>query len=275
MLTRYRGGSKGPVVLCHGPGVSSRIFTVDTIDTNLVEYLYAHGYDLWLLDYRSSIEPAAATRQADADTIATIDLPEAIDRVRRLTGAPSVQVVAHCFGATVFYMSMLSGALQGVRAAVTSQATPHLAGRRQVRLKSRLHLAAVLDAMGIGSLSAYTDADGGWLDRLFCRALALYPVGHDERGRSATCRRVSFMYSRLYEHDQLATATHDSLHELFGVANITAFRHLARIVRAGRLVDATGRDVYMRHPGRLAIPLGQRAATAVYPHVLEHLEQTL
>ena len=54
-LTRYQGGSKGPVILSHGLGVSSLIFSLDTIDTNMLEYLYAHGYDVWLLDYRNSI----------------------------------------------------------------------------------------------------------------------------------------------------------------------------------------------------------------------------
>ena len=33
-LTRYQGGSKGPLILTHGLGVSSLIFSIDTIDTN-------------------------------------------------------------------------------------------------------------------------------------------------------------------------------------------------------------------------------------------------
>ena len=36
-LTRYRGGDRGPVVLTHGLGVSSLIFSIDTIATNLLE----------------------------------------------------------------------------------------------------------------------------------------------------------------------------------------------------------------------------------------------
>jgi cholesterol oxidase len=32
------------------------IFSIDTIDTSLLEYLYAGGCDVWLLDYRASIE---------------------------------------------------------------------------------------------------------------------------------------------------------------------------------------------------------------------------
>ena len=31
-LTRFKAGAKGPVILSHGLGVSSRIFTIDTIE---------------------------------------------------------------------------------------------------------------------------------------------------------------------------------------------------------------------------------------------------
>jgi cholesterol oxidase len=254
-LTRYHGGSKGPVMLVHGLGVSSGIFTVDTIDTNLVEYLFAHGYDVWLLDYRASIDLAGAEQQSTGDSIAAIDLPEAVAEVRRLTGAETVQMVVHCFGSTVFFMSMLAGKLSHVRAAVASQTGAHVIAKGLVRLKSGLHLPSVLDALGVESLTAYTDADASWLERLYDKALSLYPVDDDERCRSAACHRISFMYSLLYEHDQLSVATHDTLHELFGVASVSAFEHLAAMVRARQLVDADGNDVYLPHVERLAIPL--------------------
>ncbi|PRQ06720.1 GMC oxidoreductase [Enhygromyxa salina] len=254
-LTRYRGGDKGPVILAHGLGVSSRIFTVDTIDTNLVEYLFAYGYDVWLLDYRASIELAASAQQASADVMGQIDFPQAVAEVRRVTGAPSVQMVVHCFGSTVFFMSMLSGALEGVRAAVASQTAAHVDAAGLVRLKSGLHLPSALNALGVESLTAYTDTDARWYEKLYDKALELYPVQAEERCASASCRRITFMYSLLYEHDQLNVATHDTLHELFGVASVTAFDQLARMVRAQRIVDAEGRDVYFDHPERLAIPL--------------------
>src|SRR5690606_11344889 len=34
-LTRYRGGRKGPVILSHCIGVSSRMYSIDTIEPNL------------------------------------------------------------------------------------------------------------------------------------------------------------------------------------------------------------------------------------------------
>ncbi|HEY6728818.1 MAG TPA: GMC oxidoreductase, partial [Polyangiaceae bacterium] len=69
-LTRFAGGQRGPVLLSHGLGVSSRIFTLDTVDTNLVEYLCGHGFDVWALDYRMSIELPTAKQRANGDVVA-------------------------------------------------------------------------------------------------------------------------------------------------------------------------------------------------------------
>jgi cholesterol oxidase len=49
-LTRYRGGDQGAVLLVPERGALSEVFSHDTVDTNLVEYLCANGYDAWLLD---------------------------------------------------------------------------------------------------------------------------------------------------------------------------------------------------------------------------------
>jgi len=49
-LIRYEGGAHGPVLLSHNSGMSSLVFSIDTIETNLVEFLFAHSYDVWVLD---------------------------------------------------------------------------------------------------------------------------------------------------------------------------------------------------------------------------------
>lgn len=253
-LTRYRGGSKGPLLLAHGLGVSSAIFSIDTIDTNLLEYLVAHGYDVWLLDYRASIELPAAREQFNADVIATHDYPAAVDKVLQVTGAGSLQVVAHCFGSTTFIMAMLAG-LKGVRSAVCSQVATHMSVPLASKIKTGLHLPSLLDALGVDSLSAYVDNHADWLERLYDKALHLAPTEEGEECSSATCHRITFMYAPLYRHDQLNHATHDALHEMFGIANISAFEHLARMVREGHIVQADGSDDYLTHLERLAIPI--------------------
>lgn len=253
-LTRYRGGAKGPVILSHGLGVSSRIFATDTIETNLLEFLYAHGYDIWLLDYRASIELPASTGRYTADDIARYDYPAAVAKVREVTASPTAQMVVHCFGSTTFFMAMLAG-LEGVRSVVSSQTATHLICPPMTRLKSSLYLPELLDKLGIDSLTAYTDTHANWFNRLYDRVLDAFPDDQEEECNSAVCHRITFIYSLLYEHDQLNRRTHDALHEMFGVAGIEMLEHLGLMVRAGGLRNAEGADVYLPHLERLAVPI--------------------
>lgn len=253
-LTRYRGGKKGPVILSHGLGVSSLIFSIDTIRTNLLEYLCEAGYDVWLLDYRASIALPASAQPYTADDIARMDYPAAVEQVLRLTGAKSVQMVVHCFGSTTFFMAMLAG-LQGVRSAVCSQIATHVVVPPLLEVKSGLHLPELLDALGVKSLTAYVDANANWQSRLYDKALQFYPIEAEERCSSPVCRRITFMYSMLYEHDQLNQLTHTVLHEMFGEATMPAFEQLALMSRKGHIVAANGGNAYLPHLKRLAIPI--------------------
>ena len=254
LLSRYQGGSKGPVLLSHGLGVSSKIFSLDTIDTNLLEYLYANDYDVWLLDYRASIDLPASNGQFTADDIANYDYPAAVAKVLAETQAESLQMVVHCFGATTFVMAMLAG-LKGVRSAVISQVATHLKAPLLSSLKAGLYLPSTLEAIGVDSLTAYVDTHANWMERLYDNALRFYPIEFEEHSNSPVDRRITFMYGQLWELDQLNTATHETLHELFGVANISCFEQLAGMLRAGHVVDFKGKDVYMPHLDRLAIPI--------------------
>jgi cholesterol oxidase len=253
-LQRFRGGDKGPVVLAPGLGVSSLIFAIETLPTNLLEFLYERGWDVWLFDYRTAIELPSASAQCTADEIAREDYPAAFAKVREATGAETVQVVAHCFGATTFCMAMLAG-LEGVRAAVCSQVAMHLVTPFQTRLKCRLHVPDLLAALQLRSLTAKVPEKPGLLSRLYGRLLALLPTAAGERCDSPVCQRIAFMYGNLYRHLQLDDDTHRALAEMFGVANMRGFRQLGMMVRRGHLVDAAGAEVYMPHLERLAIPL--------------------
>jgi cholesterol oxidase len=253
-LTRFPGGGRGPVLLSHGLGVSSSIFTLDTIETNLVEYLCAHGFDVWLLDYRASIDLPTARARSTADDVARFDYPAAIACVRSATAARDVQVVAHCYGSMTLLMALLAG-LEGVRSALCSQTTLHLRPPRASRVKAGIFLPSILRSLGVGSLSAYAERHANWRARLFDRALRLQPTDPAERCHSEVCRRIVFLYSQVFAHERLNRATHEHLNELFGVANIAALEHLTRIVRRGQVVDAEGRDVYLPQLERLALPI--------------------
>jgi cholesterol oxidase len=253
-LTRYRGGDKGPLLLAHGLGVSSAIFTIDTIETNLLEYVFASGYDVWLLDYRASIELPSSRSQFTGDDVATRDFPAAVRAVLDKTGADSLQVIAHCFGGTTFTCALLAG-LQGVRSAVISQISADVVAPTETRLKAGLHMPTVLDDIGIDTLTARASRHEGWRAKVFDLATTILPAQGREACPSAVCNRISFMYAPLYRHEQLNEATHDALGEMFGVANIESFEHLALMVRKGHVVGADGSERYMPHLQRMAIPI--------------------
>ncbi|WP_118181670.1 GMC family oxidoreductase N-terminal domain-containing protein [Paraburkholderia phosphatilytica] len=252
-LTRYQGGDKGPVLLIHGSGVSSRIFSTDLIGTNLVEYLCAARYDVWLVDLRVSIALPTALEQTNADLVAREDIPAAVAKVLEVTKKPSLQVVAHCFGSVALTMSLLAD-LKGVRSAVMSQVSAHLRPPLAARIKAGLHMPGVLDLLGVRDLTAYTQ-HARWPHNLLDDALRLLPVGRLEGCDSAVCHRATFMYGLPYRHARLDDTLHRNLQELFGVHDITLFEHLATMVRAGHVTDVDGNEVYMPHLDRLRLPI--------------------
>ena len=250
-LTRYRGGGKGPVILSPGYGTSTLALSTDTVDTNFPEYLYERGYDVWLFDYRASpVLPAAAT-QYTVDDIATHDYPAAVDKVREVSGAESVQVTAHCVGSMSFTMALAAG-LDGVRSAICSQVAMHPEVVPLVKVKTKSQLATVLRVAGVKTMTSDYHPDKA-VDKALEKVMHLYPT--KEKCDSPVCRRILFLYGEVFRHDQLNEATHDAVHEMFGVANMTIFEHIAMICNKGHVVDAQGEETYLPNVGNMAVPI--------------------
>lgn len=254
-LTRYQGGKKGPVMLVHGLGVASSIFSTDTIPTNLLEYLYAHEYDVWLLDFRVSIDLPAAKEQSNGDQVAKYDFPAAIDVIKKQTQCKTIQALVHCYGATTFFMSMLAG-LKDVRSIVCSQIATNLVIPKSTAVKTGVHLPGFLEKLGVAAMTAYTDTNESLFDKVYDKALSLNAL-FEAQGQCSNpvCHRVTFLYSSLYRHETLNNTLHENLHELFAESNITTLKHLAEMCRQHILVSAEGDDIYMDHMDRLNLPI--------------------
>ena len=247
-LSRYQGGAKGPLIFLHGLGVSSKIFSIDTIETNLLEYMFAAGYDCWLYDFRASIDLPYATESWTADDVAIYDFAPAIEIITQLTGKRDVQILAHCFGGTTFTMSLLAG-LENIRSAVISQISADvIVPWYPQRLLAYLRTPGLLKLFGVRSVNARAQDVDGPAARLLDGMIRLFlPFQREERTRNATSNRITALYGQLYETDQLNSATFEhGLAEMFGEANIDAFSQLAHMARKTFVVDARARDVYMQ-----------------------------
>ena len=220
-LTRFEGGAKGPVILTPGFGTSSIAYTIDTTDTNYPEYLYEHGYDVWVLDYRASpLLPSSVDAQFTLDDIARYDYPAAVDEGarghRRRVGADhgALRRLAH---------DADGARSRPRRRPVGGRVAAHAASAGAARSTSSAPAstpADLLDALGVDTLTTEFDDDPSWVERLYDQALAIYPAGEEPCDRPF-CRRVMFMYGEVYDHDKLNDATHDHIEEAFGVANMT------------------------------------------------------
>jgi cholesterol oxidase len=252
-LTRYKGGTKGPVLLAPGFGVSTLSFSTGTIDTNLPEYLVANEYDVWLFDYRASPVLNQSGKRYSVDDIATQDWPTAIEHVRAVTGARDVQVVAHCVGSMSLLMGILSEKVAGVRSIVSSQLTLHAYSSGPVHLRARFRTANIMWYLRIRRLT--TNVKRTPLHQFLTGLLRSYAKPGCQ---NPVCARVFAIYGPSYLHEQLNDATHDAIGAMFGSNNVRAFKQLTRIVRHRQAVDWRGRDVYLKpreNLKRLAIPI--------------------
>src|ERR1043165_7276821 len=116
------GATKGPVLLVHGAGVRGNIFNPPN-DTNLIEVLKNEGYDVWLENWRGSIE--CTPNEWNLDTVANNDHPAAVEEVCRQTGAEKIKAVIHCQGSTSFMISAVKGLVPQVETIVSNAVSLH------------------------------------------------------------------------------------------------------------------------------------------------------
>ena len=241
-VTNVRGErepDRGPVVLVHGAGVRSNLFRAP-VETTVVDALVDHGYDVWLEDWRASID--LPPREWDLDQAARYDHPAAVRTVLRETGADTTKAIIHCQGSTSFMMSAASGLLPEVDTIVTNAVSLHpvVPAWSKAKLSFAIPIfARLLKYMDPG----WGDAPPKGLDALLVAAVKL---AHTECDCTA-CKLVSFTYGSgypaLWRHDNLNDATHGEwLQREFGDVPMTFFKQMARCVRAGQLVRVRDLD---------------------------------
>ena len=259
-LTRYFGGAKGPVVLAPGFSVRASSFATPTVDQNLVEYLIAEGYDVWLFDYRASGDsgnPTKKVRPFTIDDIAQYDWPAALAKIRKVTGKETVQAMAHCVGSMSLLMGLACGKVTGVSSMIASQLTLHPVTDWMNYMKADLGMAQLMS--NLGKAGEFFDFSSGNSDTDHMIDAIAYnlPVPSGQACKNPTCRRVFGVYGPSYDHAQLSHDTHIVLASMFSRVSTKPFEQLQLIMQAGRAVSADGRNIYVTDEGaeRLALPI--------------------
>src|SRR5204862_4419747 len=112
--------TRGPVLVVHGAGVRANIFRSPVAET-FVDALVDEGYDVWLENWRASID--LEPNEWTLDQAALYDHPAAVRKIVAETGADEVKAIIHCQGSTSFMMSAVAGLVPQVKTIVANAVT--------------------------------------------------------------------------------------------------------------------------------------------------------
>jgi pimeloyl-ACP methyl ester carboxylesterase len=238
-LIHVTGGApatRGPVLLVHGAGVRANIFRAP-VQTTIVDALRAHGYDVWLENWRASIDLPA--NRWTLDQAALYDHPAAVDTVVRETGADSVKAIIHCQGSTSFMMSAIAGLVPRVDVVVANAVSLHpvIPGVSRTKLKYAVPL--------VRRFTDYLDPRWG-LEQptAVAKMVNMFVQATHHECDNPVCKQVSFTYGTgfpaLWRHENLNDATHQWLSNEFARVPLTFFDQISRCVERGNLLAVEG-----------------------------------
>jgi pimeloyl-ACP methyl ester carboxylesterase len=230
--------TRPPVLLVHGAGVRSNIFLPPN-DHTIVDALVDAGHDVWLEDWRASID--LERNRWTLDRAARFDHPVAVRTVVEHTGARSIQAIVQCQGSTSFMMSAIAGLVPEVTTIVSNAVSLHTV----VPWLSRFKLGVGVPVFR--QMSDHMNPQWGIVAPTFPAKLirAVVNATHHECD-NAVCKQVSFTYGAgcpsLWRHENLTDQTHAWIAQEFGPCSMAFFSQMAKCARAGHLVSVDGLD---------------------------------
>lgn len=224
------------MLLVHGAGVRANIFRAP-VERTLVDELVDAGYDVWLENWRASID--VPPNEWTLDQAAVHDHPAAVRKVVEETGADEVKAIIHCQGSTSFMMSAVAGLVPEVKTVIANAVTLHPVIPRVSRFKLRNLVPLV------GKLTPYMNPQWGLeAPTATAKALALLVRLTHHECDNPVCKMVSFTYGTgfpaLWRHENLNPETHEWVKQEFAHVPLSFFRQMARCVEAGHLVAVEG-----------------------------------
>src|SRR5690606_22283727 len=100
----------------------ANIFNPPT-EKNLIRVLAEEGYDVWLENWRGSID--LPPNEWDLDLVAFNDHPAAVRKVVELTGHHEIKAIIHCQGSTSFMIAAMLGKLPEVKLIISNAVSLH------------------------------------------------------------------------------------------------------------------------------------------------------
>lgn len=228
--------TKGPILLLHGAGVRANLFRAP-VERTIVDHLLDCGYDVWLENWRASID--LKPNHWNLDKAAVYDHPRAVRKIAAETGSDKIKAVIHCQGSTSFMMSAVAGLIPEVTTIVSNAVSLHPI----VPEFSRFKITKLLPMLK-GEVEYLNPQWGLHAPTVVSKLVAgMIALAHHECN-NPVCKGVSFTYGTgfpaLWSHENLNDATHEWIKQEFAHVPITFFEQMAQCIEAGHLVSVDG-----------------------------------
>lgn len=229
-----------PVLLVHGAGVRSQIFTPPRDKESNLDDMLAHaGFDVWNLDWRGSIEQSP--NQWTLDEAAVWDYPAAIKTVLEVTGKKDLKAIIHCQGSTSFMIALVAGLLPEIKMVVSNAVSLHPLVPNLARYK------ALYAVPTLGKFLPYLNPQWGisapaGLPKIF----DFYVRSIHHECNNPVCKWSSFTFGSgfptLWRHENLTDEVHDWLSGEFAHVPMSFFRQMSQSIKAGHIVTTGAFD---------------------------------
>jgi cholesterol oxidase len=221
-------------VLCGGLAMPATSFLLDTVPKSLAEFLHARGWDLWLLDWRTTPALGSFADEYSLSDGWELDWPAAIEHVCRAADVDAVSVFAHCMGAATFMRALYEGHVppSRVRSVVCSQTCLFVRLNATHRTKSWWGPDRVVARSAVVH---FDDSAGGCscadcaVSCLSCLIPRTYSCSN------GACHKQSVVFGDLLRHENLSERTHSEMPgPLVPAITMGIVKDVAKIARASR-----------------------------------------
>jgi hypothetical protein len=231
--------TRGPVLLVCGLAMRANSFYDAPARPTLVDALVREGYDVWVENWRTSIDLPAEDYTLDG--AAVYDHPAAIRKIRSETGVEKLSAVAHCMGSASLSMSVVAGLANELHTVVSSAVSldVDLDPRSKRRLNTLLPLSSLLLRM--------RGADPQWAARApsvkaasFARLAQLAIRQYPNPLNAAATFIYGSRADGMWQLDQLDDETLDWLGREFGYSPFSFFKQIRLSASRRHLVPVEG-----------------------------------
>lgn len=223
---------KGPVLLVHGAGVRANIFNSPT-EKNIIQVLAEDGYDVWLENWRASID--LEPNEWDLDVVARNDHPAAVKKIVELTGYDEIKAIIHCQGSTSFMISVSLGLVPQVKTIISNAVSLHPVVPKWSVFKLKF-LVPIVQTL-FDYLNPQWGLEAPTLKTKILRKLV--KVTHPEKD-TMVGKFVSFTYGSgfpaLWLLKNLNKETMEWIQQEFAEVPLSFFRHIRSCINKGVLV---------------------------------------